>query len=377
MSRWVTRATTLLGRKREPEPPVPFSVRCGCGNNVEGERQPRAQLARCNRCGDRLFVLPKDVYPRPKAPKPPPAPKPEPARRRAAPDPPETKAPEARPRRSMRGRISERAHALRERSGIRLRRAMQRQRAMFTPFRMLLLAIFGVVTLTVYWGWQARRADKAAATVQQATEVADAALSEGDFATAARLYEDAWRSLQILGRDDPEARRVGQAYRETTAASRLATISLYDLVESVKNSPVHANAGAGKAVPTEYEDFWIILECSLSAMRGTDGAPRTRIEYPLVIDGVPFVIETDGDVLDRFAAGEDVPRAIFAAQLQGVRFDPAQPGNSTVMLRGDTLFAWSNWETYQMLGLAGNGEKAEEASRRILAAQSEQIGVPQ
>ena len=66
MVQWLARTTQLLRRRQPPEPPQPFELACACGHNISGIRQPTFQAVRCNRCGSPVFVLPTDVYPKPK-----------------------------------------------------------------------------------------------------------------------------------------------------------------------------------------------------------------------------------------------------------------------------------------------------------------------
>src|SRR5262245_48125687 len=86
MAGWLSAAARAFGRTAEEPESLQYSVVCACGRAATGERRGEWQRTQCTSCGEILFVLPKNVYPRakpagPVAPKKPPAP---PARRPAS-----------------------------------------------------------------------------------------------------------------------------------------------------------------------------------------------------------------------------------------------------------------------------------------------------
>src|SRR5580693_8447188 len=72
MVSWLAKTTQLLQRRQPPEPPAPYEVGCSCGHQITGVRKSTYQSVTCHRCGNVLFVLPADVYPKPKPKKQPP-----------------------------------------------------------------------------------------------------------------------------------------------------------------------------------------------------------------------------------------------------------------------------------------------------------------
>jgi hypothetical protein len=256
-----------------------------------------------------------------------------------------------------------------------MRRAMERQRALFTPFRLLILAILGVVCLTGYWGVKMRRADRAASIVQGVTKEAEDALAEGNFVLAAKKYQEAWEAHEILGRGDAEANRVHQAYRESTAASRLSAWSLHDIVSDGQKARKAGEAGWENTLDARYRDLWLVIDSTVLRSIGADGESRTHVDCPLMMDDASLVIETDGKVFDSLVSGGESHRAVFAAQLSGFRFDETGEPRWIISLKAGSVFPWSNWQTYRQLGMAGGGPEAEAESRRLLAEQSEQLGI--
>src|ERR1700722_2920647 len=66
MVSWLAKTTQLLQRRAPPDPPAPYEIGCSCGHQITGVRKPSYQSVTCHRCGNVLFVLPADVYPKPK-----------------------------------------------------------------------------------------------------------------------------------------------------------------------------------------------------------------------------------------------------------------------------------------------------------------------
>ena len=64
---WPRRLEAL--RRTPPPEPEPYEVVCACTHRLNGMRLPAFQVVRCNRCGNFVFVLPLDVYPRLKSKK--------------------------------------------------------------------------------------------------------------------------------------------------------------------------------------------------------------------------------------------------------------------------------------------------------------------
>ncbi len=63
MVNWLAKATEAL-RGTPPPEPEPYEVACACTHRISGMRLPAFQVVRCNRCGNFVFVLPRDVYPK-------------------------------------------------------------------------------------------------------------------------------------------------------------------------------------------------------------------------------------------------------------------------------------------------------------------------
>ncbi len=183
MANWLGKATAALSR--EPEaPPPPFALTCECGQEHQGLRKSRAQRIICQSCGTALFVLPKNVYP------PPPARK---KKRRSNSGPPQ--GPSLPPVTEVATYVFQRStaaaskvgHSVRRR-GLAARTSMQTRRrefltffrSQFTPFRVVLVSITGIIVATALWTWRSRQLEAASQAFQSGFEQGQQALAEGD-----------------------------------------------------------------------------------------------------------------------------------------------------------------------------------------------------
>src|SRR5580704_4032566 len=195
MVSWLAKTTQLLQRRQPPEPAPPFEVGCSCGHQVAGIRKLTYQSVTCHRCGNVLFVLPIDVYPKPKPKKAPP--------KKAEPPPPAAPAPRAQtaqpqPVPSSRGQAP---HAAAQTAGTTATQpsapppsqkakavdvvTVDVRRPLVSRFRLILLAIGVVVGATGYFVWQSRLTDQALVSLPVHLEAGAAALRAGDVPKAA------------------------------------------------------------------------------------------------------------------------------------------------------------------------------------------------
>lgn len=233
-----------------------------------------------------------------------------------------------------------------------------------------------VLAATAYWGWRVQRAEQAANVLRTAIDEADGALANGDLAAAELKYEAAAKALDVLQRDDGESRRVYQLHRETVTANRLMIETLHELAELARLAQQGEAAGWEDSLRTRFRDRWIILQAPLQQGNGGTEAQCTRILYPLVAGETPMVIETEAGVYDRLIGRNPETYTVFAARIDELYYEqPPGRGVWRLTLRADDAFPWSNWKTFELVGLGGAGEDADNESKRILERQSERLGV--
>lgn len=257
----------------------------------------------------------------------------------------------------------------------RIRSAAARQKAIFTPFRLVMLAIAIVVSATGYWVWQSRTRDRAELELRSAVEEGRSALQAGDLEKAAEQFALANAALKILGRDDAASREVRQLARETTAANALAVSTLPNIAQEALRRQDDANDNWDDVFQTLYGDSWIVMETTIEQASTPDDTQHLVLNYPLVVDGVPFAIDVDLPIFRRLPLDDEPRRVIFAGQLASCR--PVSPAARQwkFELRAETAFLWSGFDTLRALGLTSGDARSEQVLRQVLVEQSRLMGI--
>jgi hypothetical protein len=401
MVQWLARTTQLLRRRQPPEPPAPFELTCGCGHNVSGLRQATYQTVTCNRCGNPLFVLPTDVYPKPKPKKSAkktalPAAAPDHVRQveTAQPVPvPSTQAKGSGPA-QVAGRAAPKAGSPaaveREEPQPTAPATAAVRRPLVSRFRLIVMAIAGVITMTGYFVWQSRLNDRALVSLPGHLEAGAAALRAGNLRIAADEYRQAAWAVDRLGRDDAESAGIRQKARELDAIVNLSAVSLFDICEQARRA-----APSGAAKWTEkfnrlYRDSWIVVEGDVIQDSGPDGVAQPMVRYPFPIDGAPTVFDARLTALGALSTKGGPPHVIFAGQLASLTKEGTKNPVWMIRLKDASAFLWADVDTYQALGfgpdspdlggpgLGGPGpDGAGDANdtRRILSQQAAALGI--
>jgi hypothetical protein len=397
MVQWLTRTTQLLRRRQPPEAPQPFELGCACGHNVSGTRQPTFQTVRCNRCGNPLFVLPTDVYPKPKPKKTakkeaPRAATPGHARQVEAPQPlaiplAQTKGPGQT---QAAGRSNPQAGApasvaREELQPVATAATASVRRSLVSPFRLIVLAIGGVIGLTGYLVWQSRLNDRALVSLPGHLELGAAALRAGNVRTAADEYRQAAWAVDRLRRDDAESAGIRQKARELDAILNLSAVSLYDICEQARRA-----APSGAEQWTEkfnrlYRDSWIVVEGDVIQDTGPDGIGQPIVRYPFPIDAAPVVFDARLPALGALPDKGVTRHVIFAGQLASLTKEGTKNPLWMIRFKETSAFLWADFDTYQALGLSPDspspggpgpdGAGDANDTRHILSQQATALGI--
>jgi hypothetical protein len=397
MVQWLARTTQLLRRRQPPEPPQPFELSCACGHNVSGIRQPTFQTVACNRCGNPLFVLPNDVYPKPKPKKPakkeaPRAATPDPVRQVEAPQPlavPSAPAKGTGPTQAAsrsKPQVGSPAPAPREEiQPAAMGAAIPARHSLVSPFRLIVLAIAGVITLTGYLVWQSRLNERALVSLPGHLESGAAALRAGNVRSAADEYRQAAWAVNRLGREDAESAVIRQKARELDAIVNLSSVSLYDICEQARRG---ARSGAEKWKETFdrlYRDSWIVVEGDVIQDTGPDGIGQPIVRYPFPIDSAPVVFDARLPALAALPDKGGPRHVIFAGQLASLTKEGTKNPLWMIRLKDSSAFLWADFDTYQALGLSpdspapggsgpdGSGDVND--THRILSQQAAALGM--
>ena len=396
MVSWLAKTTQLLQRRGPPEPPPPFEVGCACGHHLSGVRKANFQAITCHRCGNSIFVLPIDVYPQPKTKKPAPT--------KASAEPAALAPPTAErvarlkttpsvpvpgtlpkgvkpaagagtatpPVGSPTAKLTEEAESA---DSVTL----VVRRPLVSRFKLIVLAIWVVVTATGYFVWQSRLNDRALVSLPGHLEAGVAALRAGKLPEAAEEYGQAAWAVNRLKRNDAES---AENPSEGPGTPRHR--------EPVGRSPVrnlraaHRNASAGPEKWAEkfnelYRDAWIVVEGDVVQETGPDGTGQPLLQFPFPIDSASVVIDARlkalAPVLDAAKGG---PRhVIFAGQLASFKKEGTKNPLWVIRLKDDSAFLWTNFDTYQAMGLASDAAADYNDPHRILAQQATALGLKQ
>jgi hypothetical protein len=386
MVRWLAKATELL-RRREPPAPQPFDLGCACGNRVSGVRQPDFQALICHRCGNLVFVLPIDVYPKPKPKKSVKKPvesavtqdrttvraavEAEVAVPKTAKAPSATRAAAA----SSRGVSPTPSPSLREELSGTHPTLTPASGRLFSRFRLVVLAITAVIAITGYFVWQRHLTDVAGASLREHLESGDAAFRQGNFPEAAEDYRQAALAVDRLGRRDAESLGIRQKARELDALVKLSKVALYEFCDQVRESAGANDAKWSETFNERCRNSWVVIEGDIVQENGPDGVPQAILRYPFPIDTAPVIFDARLKVLEPLASTDGPHRVIFAAQLASMAKEGKTNPAWVIRFNDATAFLWAGTDTYRALGPDADDPHAAEETRHLLDHQAKLLGI--
>lgn len=399
-------------------PPVPqsFEVTCVCGTVVTGERLPVPQKPKCLTCGERLFVLPANLYPPPKNRKkkdvtPATAAIEEtavaPAVSDASPDSADDLEvyQEDQPQAPVIGKRNKKANTLSigprvspeakpaevpatpetpaipagPTIGERVALQWQAFRAQLTRARLIFLGTVVVVAVTGLWIWGRVARDHAKANVASVAQSGFEAFRNREFEAARRKFAEAVYYLDLLGRRDVAALTIRQAYREATAANGLPLVeSLEGLFEDfVADSSPQRRQKAERRVA----GVWLLIDATLDGSAGqmgieADGRGDLRTGLPVLIADRPAVVAARLAGLESLIEeGQLSPRVVFAGPIESVSIPTDESEPVVVRLSAKESFFWANYEHLEAIGYAATDDNDATETRRLLAVQRRQTGL--
>ena len=387
MAGWFSRVS---GGRRADAEPVEFTLTCHCGGIITGTRGPRMQVAVCPACAAQLCVLPLSPYPRPKlrTPKKKPV---TPAVPRRSRDPDDNdkdndndedavRTPPPIPNRTGRQTSSSKLTAKKSSRADRgqgesardapLRPATPRK--IVTPLRLVAVGMVAVVSLAGWWVAHRRAVARAVVTFAESSKSGRTALAKSEFDTADQQLTRAVTSLQLLGRDDREARLVRQLAREAAAANGLDTASLFELLGEGRAARNTAAPGVDwqQNLRRSHQGRWFLLESNGLQFAGGD-PPLWSFSLPLIPGAEPVRIRGDMSNWARRWGSTPPAQVIFAAQLEDVRvFQDTTSKGWEIILKKDSLFLWTDSQLYGTLG-----GTLDETTRATLKSQAQIMGV--
>ena len=277
----IRRAKARLFGTAAEEIPVTFELDCKCGQKLTGTRRTSWQQSQCPECFATHYVLPVNVYPKTaevsseviggsflyrltvvvkeltgtetneKV-----STAPEKGRKhRKDQETDESATTETKPRPAL--RLPKITLPKIDLVGI-LRRT-------FTPFRLLMLSIVGIVVLTVGWTWHERTMAAARQTWRTSLDQIPEALDDENFESLETVLEDAVAAGQTLGKDDSEWRSVLNLHQETKAFNEMTDADLLDALLSAYTDNESLRSNALDLVESEITDQTILFDSPISS----------------------------------------------------------------------------------------------------------------
>ena len=406
MGNWLSKIDPRRAKKREPQTPPKYEVTCACGTKMVGLRRERYQQVLCKTCGEALFVLPINVYPEPPPEKPraqeiTPTPPPLPAsgdtsgvasapeddllaeldgesKRRekarilgedASPAPPPIPKKQTRKQRREQAR-QKKAEAKRRKqeNPLTAREPIGRKlRRVFSPFRVVVVSIIGLVAATVAWQVHQRNVDLARLRFENDRKDAITAMANDDFASAGTLFASAADAADLIGRDDVGANRVRRLAFETEVINDLCHRSLFDAIQATSGA---RGGAAAQRVVDELGDEYIVVETQVVADGRTEDGQRFRIELPLFFNDTLIDAEVIGGEFERLGATKSTT-VVFAGKVKAARFGQRKRQDFLMLtFDPDSVRLWTDGRTLKAVGLAPEGETLQ-----TLARQAELFGI--
>ncbi len=314
MPDWFSKASQSMGRRPPDAPPATFHLDCPCGNEIDGERRDRYQRALCKSCGESFFILPIDVYPQP-------IPKSVKAKRRKRKSArrkkvrlKNVKVQVAEPKPVEAAAAATSKAAASEPAAPDFRKRPRRK--IITPVRAVMFFMVLVIGGTVYWRATAGAIERAEANYAAASKSAFAAMKQKDFLAAAEEFEKASNALDILQRDDSQARLVRQMNGELTALNGLSNGSLLDMLDEAETAI--AAGGASKwqeRFRLTYQDTWIVMQTTVTAGIDRTGTLVYAADLPLTVNQKPVVLQANLPAFRTLFSADVAERMTKQAQL--------------------------------------------------------------
>ncbi|HET6423918.1 MAG TPA: hypothetical protein VFG20_09560 [Planctomycetaceae bacterium] len=383
-SGWLQKAQAVFGHREEP--PQLYVITCECGMTYSGIRASKPQKTVCSRCGSGLFIFPACPYPLPEsvarrmrgeevAPvKRKESERPSPENRRgekkskkrasfaADLDPPREPTPTVSPR--------EQAAA-----------AIERVRTLFTPLRLIVLALAVTVGGTIAVAVRQSQFEHARRNVEPAIERGMKAYADHDFGTASTELSLAVQSLDRLGRSDPISQQVRQRAREAQAAASLLSSSLSDALLSILQES--SSESLTTRVERRLAGQWLFLDAPLLASTDTESrvsSPRLTVEGTMLVGKLQCRMEFSrhpGTGWPQPKAAPQPQRAIFAAQLETIRLgEGRQAADAVIVLSAATALLWTSADGYAGLVPPPTDAAEREQWQAVLDTQRTAINLP-
>lgn len=366
MTKWIAKAKNKLRRNNTEETPQPFEQQCPCGSKVLGNRDNDCQIASCPDCSRQHLVLPRNTYPQPIRQKK----KKKKSKRDAGSGGVFNRARRVANRMSQ--SVSRNAVHVGSSTAMTSRVTAMKVRQFFTPFRTIVIAIFGVAVLTAAYGIRASILEKARVQLRESVVAAETALEEQDFLKAAEQYLAAAEALDTLDRHEPADMRIRQFARESNVLANLSPSGLLGIAEDGQKYLSRAKLDEWNThFNAIYKDLWVVLDTTVQRVNLSNDQFNFEVAVPLWVNESAIQIGNAPTVLDELDwSAESRKRVVLAAQLTDCRLKNDEPDRWVFTVNPDTAFLWMHANTYEGLGIEFDEWYPKDDIVRVLNQQA-------
>ncbi len=384
MSGWLSRAKGALSGREAEVALEPIKFACLCGYKVEATRHSEFQRVLCTDCGERFFLLPLDVYPRPvmkvrkvQSPKSAETTKTKSSSKLSTP----TEVAPAGPRIDLQAELTT---------------VPTKVRTPFTPLRLIMLSLLTVIGLTGWWQWN--RAARSSAEVDFKTGIQSgmADLQKPNYVEAAQHFGRAAAAADLLHRTDAPAEQARQMHRQLTAINSLLTRSLIEMIEAARATRLRENVLAAESeFANLHAGRWLVMQSEIAPPAGS---ANVQWEQRIQIFDEPLVLTASLPIFSKIQATSPAPAAtpdaapadplppgtsalndlgqrevVFAAQVESLKWNSEQSA-WVLTLKSSSGFLWTDYGLLLAAGLPPDELHTEARLRAMLTEQGGWIG---
>lgn len=370
----LAQATSKLFGSAVRDTVVPFELLCDCGHRVAGIRQTTDQIVTCSACRSSLYVLPKDVYPLIRSPRTESKSAPVSTRTVEPPRPPVEEVVETEttsvPDESADSGVSAPGDVRRRKSGReRSRKAdlspepspvegsvidvvavprkslSERLKRIFSPTRLLAMALISLLIGTGWWMVQRQRLDQARRTWRAEMDRVEPALKDRDIGTLQVALQKAVEAARVLNRDDAEALEAESLLAQTNAVQSLTTVDLFATLSGAVNDEgaIDQTKAADASALLIGQRF--VFDTTLKPMGvrassvGTAtqrAVPLMELNCPIVANSFPIRIGVASPTLNELTSSAAESSVLFIATIKSMRAPQNRGSSWQIELDGDS-----------------------------------------
>lgn len=231
---------------------------------------------------------------------------------------------------------------------------MRRIRRQVTPFRLLMLAVTIVITLTAAWMLHRRQLEQARIAWRSALDETELVLSDRNFGQLEQILLKADQAARTLGRRDLEVGAVRNLLRQTTAINGLNSDDIYSELSTAYSADGQLDPGRVEGLCRDVCTGWHVFECRLLSVPETDFgvAGMLELDYPIRVHSHKVRILADSSLLNSALVAAPDSTLIFAASIESCSGPDSVTQQWVLRLRSDSCALVTTREHAEQFGLS-------------------------